>query len=915
MAPKENTYLGQKYPGTTNEKKKTIVDMLEPFKLLGGLNPPAEQRLRYDQNARWTGGINFTPDIQRKGNTTSVDLSQRSSTPRKLAQAGTATNVSVRSLFPATENAQPLKKYEIPTVSNTKYRVGDAKPAIATIPGEMRPDPRSKVGDRIGNKLVAPNPFRLTTVPQGNSPRLTSSNPNAERNILFNLDPKTFFTKDWGKKDYAVRPVSPVPQRKRFKSPFQPTPVPGVEAALRQDKEGLGQGVMASRPGQLSSTRSKKGVQVERQISPDKQAVSFRKDSGRSLPTSQTPIKDAKNILREYMTGMQYETDLRPETAKQLLAGDLQTDPRTQQPFRQNPVKGKRVAQRFDNPKWGQAVGGINPDSSIDVLAKTGDQSYEVRRLYGSDIVGTKLNDPDPRFESSRYKEVRAGEAVGNAMDAGKTELIGGIRLRQLEEEGLVRKTTPADIQEVGEYKARGLVGFIRGKQKIDENGNKIPDKYHKIPLYQTNLTGKALDPLKKAPESLYRIGVSGPRDWDKVRSLIADPRLTTADVPTSSLTTQVIFDPKARKRVETGLVPLLNRTDIEPKVAGIRKNYENSQKFPVPPRGPQNPYGVTEDQLVRSFPEFTKEAQAGHHVDNKFPMTSQHALIESYKRVLASAAASGAMVGAPEEVINLMKAADPSRATEVDLFKSPYAYDRTLPRDQQGPTPFTNLKRGEAKDLARAILSQSPDQISTEDIAILDEITKRTAGKPFDVDALGYEDVGMNEGGRKGFRVEDVEGVRARVKDSGIYYQDFDDVVRVIPQRPVSNESLIGGSTIYNTGRMNPRMEVKDLPPGTMPPTFDVAALRARYNADPRITLGQEAHNDPRVLQAGVDGASLNAPAKQTAPVPYMDYRNVAAALGAGNEGNISDEAFLRQRRAEAIIAQRIAARNRMRV
>ena len=65
--------------------------------------------------------------------------------------------------------------------------------------------------------------------------------------------------------------------------------------------------------------------------------------------------------------------------------------------------------------------------------------------------------------------------------------------------------------------------------------------------------------------------------------------------------------------------------------------------------------------------------------------------------------------------------------------------------------------------------------QLSTEDIAILDEITKRTAGKPFDVDALGYEDVGMNEGGRKGFRVEDVEGVRARVKDSGIYYQDFD--------------------------------------------------------------------------------------------------------------------------------------------
>ena len=869
MQDPKNTYFGQKYPGTTNEKKKTIFNAL--------------------QNA-----------------------------------AGSLP----QSLFPPITINKPVNNYQIPTVSNTRYSPAKKIAAIATSPGEMRPvanvalpagkivvPEMQRITQKNATNLKATGRFRLTEDFKGNSPRLTSSNPNAERNIWFNLDPKTFFTKDWGKKDYAVRPVSPVPQRKRFKSPFQPTPVPGVEAALRQDKEGLGQGVMASRPGQLSSTRSRKGIQVERQISPDKQAVSFSKDSGRSLPTSRTPIKDAKNILREYMTGMQYETDLRPETAKQLLAGDLQIDPDTGKSWTQNPVKGKRVSQRFDNPKWGQAVGGILPETSIDVLAKTGDQSYEVRRLYGSDIVGTKLNDPDPRFESGRYKEVRAGEAVGNAMDAGKTELIGGIRLRQLEEEGLVRKTTPADIKEVGEYKARGLVGFIRGKQKIDENGNKIPDTYHKIPLYQTSLTGKALDPLKydaliakgvnkqlaktQALESLYRIGVSGPRNWDKVRSLIADPRSTTEDVPTSSLTTQVIFDPKARKRVETGLVPLLNRTDIEPKVAGIRKNYENSQKFPVPPRGPQNPYGVTEDQLVRSFPEFTKEAQAGHHVDNRFPMTSQHSIVASYKRVLASAAASGAMVGAPEEVINLMKAADPSRATEVDLFKSPYAYDRTLPRDQQGPTPFTNLKRGEAKELARAILSQSPDQISTEDIAILDEITKRTAGKPFDVDALGYEDVGMNEGGRKGFRIEDVEGVRARVKDSGIYYQDFDDVVRAIPQRPVSNESLIGGSTIYNTGRI----------------PAQAAALRARYNADPRVALGQEAHNDSRVLQAGVDGASLNAPAKQTAPVPYMDYRNVAVALGAGNEGNISDEAFLRQRRAEAIIAQRIAARNRMRV
>ena len=845
MQDPKNTYLGQKYPGTTNEKKKTIFDMLDNRKAFGML-PLAS----------------YTP-------------------------SGTSSFPS-----PAPEN-KPIAKYQIPTVSNTKYSPAKKIAAIATSPGEMRPvtnvalpigqavvPEMQRITQNNATNLKATGNLRLTTVPQGNSPRLTSTNPNAERNILLKVDPKTFFTKEFGAKDYAVKPVSAVPQRK----PFKGSPVPGVEAALRQDKEGLGRGIMSSRPGQLSSIRSSKGIQAERQISPDKKAVTITKDAGKSLPTSKTPIKDAKNILREYMTGMQYDTDVRPETKKQLLAGDLQVDPKTQQPFTQNPVKGKRIAQRFDNPTWGTAVGGINPDSSIDMLAKTGDQSYEVRRIYGSETVGTKLNDPDPRFESARYKEVRAGEAVGDAMNAGKTELIGSERLNRMQGEGLVRKPTEVDIQELGQYKARGLVGFMKGAKR--EGGG-----FDKIPLYSTTFKGTN---SQGQPEKVYRIGVAGPRDWNKTRSLIADVRAENPDVTRSALTTQVTTDSRTGKRIETGLAPFLNREDVYGKIAGIRKNYENPGSKPVP----ENRFRSTEAQIARSLPEAIQELQAGHYVDNKFPMTSQHSLVESYRRVLASAAATGAMVGAPEEIVNLMKAADPSRATEVDMFKSPYAYDKTLPRDQQGPTPFTNAKRGESVEIARAILSKSPDQLDLNDIAVLDEITRRAAGRPLDVDALGYEDVGMNEGGRKGFRVEDVEGVRARMKDSALYYQDWDDVVRPIPQRPVSDESLIGGKTIFNTGRI----------------PAQAAALRARYNADPRVALGQEAHNDSRVLQAGVDGASLNAPAKQTAPVPYMDYRNVAAALGAGNEGNISDAAFLKQRRAEAIIAQRIAARNRMR-
>ena len=80
MQDPKNNYFGQKYPGTTNEKKKTIFNAL--------------------QNA-----------------------------------AGSLP----QSLFPPITINQPVDNYQIPTVSNTQYSPAKKIAAIATSPGEMRP--------------------------------------------------------------------------------------------------------------------------------------------------------------------------------------------------------------------------------------------------------------------------------------------------------------------------------------------------------------------------------------------------------------------------------------------------------------------------------------------------------------------------------------------------------------------------------------------------------------------------------------------------------------------------------------------------------------------------------------------------------------------------------------------------------
>ena len=463
-------------------------------------------------------------------------------------------------------------------------------------------------------------------------------------------------------------------------------------------------------------------------------------------------------------------------------------------------------------------------------------------------------------------------------------------------------------------------------------------------------------DPAKR----LYRQGVPTNRDLDEMRRILADPRRETS-------VNQLITNASRErgKPVERGFIPFLNREDVYGKVGGIRKGYENPTKFALPPKGPQNPYGVTEAQLTRDFSEAIGILQTQHRADNRFPMTSQHSLAESYRRVLASAAASGAMVGAPSQAVSdYMRSSNLQRVVEaggrqlrhamiqakaqgqvfntdqliaasnaigsrigvsgnaiinaatanvamgpnreVNMFQEPYGYDPLLPKNQQGPTPFTNKKQLRDREALAALLSRDQNLLDDEEIALRDSIVKKVRNKPLDeseIYALSYEDRGTSEDGVKGYRVIDDDEYRKAIAASPDLYLDVDNIARRAPQAPVTQDNFlrtsVGGPTVLTTG---------DVP-------AQAAALRARYNADPRVTLGQEAHNDPRVLQAGVDGASLNAPAKQTAPVPYMDYRNVAAALGAGNEGNISDEAFLRQRRAEAIIAQRIAARNRMRV
>ena len=979
MQDPKNTYFGQKYPGTTNEKKKTIFNAL--------------------QNA-----------------------------------AGSLP----QSLFPPITINKPVDNYQIPTVSNTQYSPAKKIAAIATSPGEMRPT--AKVALPVG-KIVVPEMQRITQNNATNlkatgNLRLTTP----AKGDSWDLSGFDTLNKQYGKQNYAVTPIGLAQQQQTTRWPASLSSrrtdktVPGVNLAINKQKtlqnseqkgnelgttesrfgrkavpqfqnneyagavtdlrrnpqnkksqsswfkrsqdvatagrwdgnqyikaveDTVERKVLTSPAGSISSQRSGSGISTRRAISPDRQAVTFYKDQG---PTSLNP--EAKKILEEYRTGMQYETDVRPETKEQLRGGVKAVNPATGGDWTQNPVKGRRIPYPFENnPNYGKEVGGTNYEVGVDMLYKTGDQTWDVRRVYGTDAAGVKTKDPDARFFSEQQEDKRLGTAATEAMDETKTTLISGKTLRDMKAQGLARLATPADMKDIGpsgrlKYEnKRGqlniggvqtdLQGFIRGTKDPD-TGN-----YSKIPVY---LYRNDKDPAKR----LYRREVPTNRNLDEMRRILADPRRETS-------VNQLITNASRErgKPVERGFTPFLNREDVYGKVGGIRKGYENPTNFALPPKGPQNPYGVTEAQLTRDFSEAIGILQTQHRADNRFPMTSQHSLAESYRRVLASAAASGAMVGAPSQAVSdYMRSSNLQRVVEaggrqlrhamiqakaqgqvfntdqliaasnaigsrigvsgntiinaatanvamgpnreVNMFQEPYGYDPLLPKDQQGPTPFTNKKQLRDREALAALLSRDQNLLDDEEIAVRDSIVNKVRNKPLDeseIYALSYEDRGTSEDGVKGYRVIDDDEYRKAIAASPDLYLDVDNIARRAPQAPVTQDNFlrtsVGGPTILTTG---------DVP-------AQAAALRARYNADPRVILGQEAHNDPRVLQAGVDGASLNAPAKQTAPVPYMDYRNVAAALGAGNEGNISDEAFLRQRRAEAIIAQRIAARNRMRV
>ena len=979
MQDPKNTYFGQKYPGTTNEKKKTIFNAL--------------------QNA-----------------------------------AGSLP----QSLFPPITINKPVDNYQIPTVSNTQYSPAKKIAAIATSPGEMRPT--AKVALPVG-KIVVPEMQRITQNNATNlkatgNLRLTTP----AKGDSWDLSGFDTLNKQYGKQNYAVTPIGLAQQQQTTRWPASLSSrrtdktVPGVNLAINKQKtlqnseqkgnelgttesrfgrkavpqfqnneyagavtdlrrnpqnkksqsswfkrsqdvatagrwdgnqyikaveDTVERKVLTSPAGSISSQRSGSGISTRRAISPDRQAVTFYKDQG---PTSLNP--EARKILEEYRTGMQYETDVRPETKEQLRGGVKAVNPATGGDWTQNPVKGRRIPYPFENnPNYGKEVGGTNYEVGVDMLYKTGDQTWDVRRVYGTDAAGVKTKDPDARFFSEQQEDKRLGTAATEAMDETKTTLISGKTLRDMKAQGLARLATPADMKDTGpsgrlKYEnKRGqlniggvqtdLQGFIRGTKDPD-TGN-----YSKIPVY---LYRNDKDPAKR----LYRREVPTNRNLDEMRRILADPRRETS-------VNQLITNASRErgKPVERGFTPFLNREDVYGKVGGIRKGYENPTNFALPPKGPQNPYGVTEAQLTRDFSEAIGILQTQHRADNRFPMTSQHSLAESYRRVLASAAASGAMVGAPSQAVSdYMRSSNLQRVVEaggrqlrhamiqakaqgqvfntdqliaasnaigsrigvsgntiinaatanvamgpnreVNMFQEPYGYDPLLPKDQQGPTPFTNKKQLRDREALAALLSRDQNLLDDEEIAVRDSIVNKVRNKPLDeseIYALSYEDRGTSEDGVKGYRVIDDDEYRKAIAASPDLYLDVDNIARRAPQAPVTQDNFlrtsVGGPTILTTG---------DVP-------AQAAALRARYNADPRVILGQEAHNDPRVLQAGVDGASLNAPAKQTAPVPYMDYRNVAAALGAGNEGNISDEAFLRQRRAEAIIAQRIAARNRMRV
>ena len=250
-------------------------------------------------------------------------------------------------------------------------------------------------------------------------------------------------------------------------------------------------------------------------------------------------------ILQDYLNRkLPQERGVRAEKYDDIVAGD----------FDASEAPGGFIRRQFQDD--------INPYGSVTVPFRTPRDRIIEREVYPSTPALTVEGDLDSTAAFDRYNEMSLGELINQAAEGSKTPLIGRDELKKALDKG---DFVPA--------RDRNQIGFLkRGGQEI--------------PVYQIQQQGGEIQ------KDYFRLGSPTARNYDKLRTDIADRRINESNPLSTRMTGRVknrkgspvrgtrgapasLRETEIEKLVEIGAVPFLNRDDQYAKVGGIRKNVE----------------------------------------------------------------------------------------------------------------------------------------------------------------------------------------------------------------------------------------------------------------------------------------------------------------------------------------------------
>lgn len=385
----------------------------------------------------------------------------------------------------------------------------------------------------------------------------------------------------------------------------------------------------------------------------------------------------AESVQNLSKYGMPRERDVRPETKKVLRLEGV--DPESQ----------FRLGQRIDEIYTPEinAYGGVQ----IPVRGKDG-QARSAKTIYSN---------------KESYEEAPSlAEEAKQLRGEYKTPLTNINTLRRLAEEGRF-------VRENGDGTYFGYI--IDG---VDKNTGELV----KRDVYA---------PKELAEEGLFRVGNAQNRDYDAIRSELKtiDPRFA------SGISTQ------SGKQVETGLVPFLDDSELEPKLGGLRRNYEGR-----PPK-PGKRVNEMSQKYGMPFNELLEELTYGSFMDKPTVVNAFRSLEANdpdIERRIMSLKMAAERTTIPEKAAALGRAAV-NLETGIALVRAE-RMGREV--DIQAFTPGWDPEPGITDVAAEIAEMATPEYVDS------------------DYDSTG-EDVVERRGGNSGFSIERARAVPAGTRDA----------------------------------------------------------------------------------------------------------------------------------------------------